>query len=157
MLCVNYDVYKVHTIGDCYVVMGDVGGRRRDPSKECLNVLKMATCMIDVIKEENIKHNSDLNMRIGVHTGEIIAGVIGTKIVRYDIWGPDVLIANKMESNGQPGKIKVSEDTKSMIESRGKNLFRFKEDGKVEVPAIDAVKKSYFLEIIDINAAESLE
>jgi len=54
----------------------------------------------------------NLQMRIGIHTGSIIEGVIGTDIVRYDIYGPDVLIANKMESNSLPGKILVSHVTK---------------------------------------------
>ena len=156
-LCVDYDVYKVHTIGDCYVVMGDVGRKGRDPSKECLNVMKMANCMLEVIQEENLKHNSKLNMRIGVHTGEVIAGVIGTNIVRYDIWGPDVLIANKMESNGEAGRIKVSEDTKLMIENRTKHGFTFEESEKVEVPAIGVVKKSYYLASIDMDAVESID
>lgn len=63
--------------------------------------------MIDIIAD--IRENSDndklkeLDMRIGIHTGRIVAGIIGTKIVRYDIFGADVFIANKMESNGIPG------------------------------------------------------
>jgi class 3 adenylate cyclase len=63
--------------------------------------------MIDIITE--VRNNSsnpdlkELNMRIGIHTGKIVAGIIGTQIVRYDIFGSDVLIANKMESNGLPG------------------------------------------------------
>ena len=149
MLCIKYDVYKVHTIGDCYVVMGDVGRRNRDPSMECLNVMKMAYSMIEVIKQENAKHNSALNMRIGVHTGEIIAGVIGTNIVRYDIWGPDVLIANKMESNGTPGKVKCSEDTKVMIESRDDH-FQFEESNSIDVTAIGVTKKSYYVSHNDL-------
>ena len=54
-------------------------------------------------------------MRIGIHTGSIIEGIIGTDIVRYDIYGPDVLIANKMESNSLPGKILVSHTTKKLL------------------------------------------
>ena len=54
-------------------------------------------------------------MRIGIHTGDIIGGVIGTDIVRYDIYGPDVLIANKMESNGEKGKVLISQFTFSLI------------------------------------------
>ena len=148
-LCVEFDVYKVHTIGDCYVVMGDVGKKKRDPSRECLNVMKMAYRMIEVIKEENVNHNSRLDMRIGVHTGQVIAGIIGTKIVRYDIYGPDVLIANKMESNGCPGRVKISQDTKEMIENRNSHLFSYEESNKIEIPAIDAVKQSYFVECLD--------
>lgn len=63
--------------------------------------------MIDIIAEIRNSATSEdlkkLDMRIGIHTGKIVAGIIGTKIVRYDIFGSDVLIANKMESNGLPG------------------------------------------------------
>ena len=69
--------------------------------------------MIDIISDvRNLSENpdlKDLNMRIGIHTGKIVAGIIGTKIVHYDIFGSDVLIANKMESNGVAGKVVVSE------------------------------------------------
>lgn len=55
-------------------------------------------------------------MRIGIHTGNIYGGIIGTEIVRYDIYGRDVLIANKMESGGVEGKIMISENTKKILE-----------------------------------------
>lgn len=55
-------------------------------------------------------------MRIGVHTGNIIGGIIGTDIVRYDIYGKDVTIANTMESSGKEGCMQISEETKRMIE-----------------------------------------
>ena len=51
-------------------------------------------------------------MRIGIHVGPIVGGVTGSNIVRYDIYGPSVMISNKMESSGQPGKINVSEAAK---------------------------------------------
>ena len=153
-LCGEFDVYKVHTIGDCYVVMGDTGKLNRDYSLECINVMKMAYRMIDVIKEENRKHSSDLNMRIGVHTGEVIAGVIGTNLVRYDIWGPDVLIANKMESNGTQGRVKISEDTKELLEDRVKSGFTFEESEKVEAKSIGVTKKTFYANCPDINAIE---
>jgi hypothetical protein len=54
-------------------------------------------------------------MRIGIHTGQVVAGIIGTKVVRYDIFGEGVLIANKMESNGVPGKVCISEDTQRVL------------------------------------------
>jgi len=60
---------------------------------------------------EQIKF-SELDMRIGIHTGSFIGGITGTDIVRYDIYGQDVMIANKMESNGKEGMVLVSESTK---------------------------------------------
>lgn len=55
-------------------------------------------------------------MRIGIHTGNIYGGIIGTDIVRYDIYGKDVSIANKMESNGVEGRVMISETTKNILE-----------------------------------------
>lgn len=54
-------------------------------------------------------------MRIGIHTGRIVGGIIGTKVVRYDIFGQDVLIANKMESNGKQGCVCISENTLDLL------------------------------------------
>ena len=75
--------------------------------------------MIDVIREvredSTNKDLKELDMRIGIHTGKIVAGIIGTKIVRYDIFGADVLIANKMESNGIPGEVVISESTMKIL------------------------------------------
>ncbi|OMJ83656.1 hypothetical protein SteCoe_15383 [Stentor coeruleus] len=139
--CVELNVYKVHTIGDCYVAMGYLSGQR-DPVTECLNVFHMAQNMIDIIFKENQNYNMQLAMRIGIHTGDIIAGVIGNKVVRYDIWGTDVLIANKMESNGKSGEINVSESCKNILEGVIGEEYEFsfnKEIGK------NPACKSYFV------------
>ena len=66
----------------------------------------MGFSMIEIIKEvKSAIQFEQLDMRIGIHTGRIIGGVMGTDIVRYDVYGGDVVIANKMESNGEKGKI----------------------------------------------------
>ena len=70
-------------------------------------------------------------MRIGIHTGEVIGGVTGTNIVRYDIYGPDVLIANKMESGGSPGRINVSDTTKEFLESQFEREFKFEFNAEI--------------------------
>jgi len=59
----------------------------------------------------------ELNMRIGIHFGKILGGIIGSDIIRFDIYGDDVLIANKMESEGEKGKINVSRQVKELIEN----------------------------------------
>jgi len=72
--------------------------------------------VIDEVREEGDDGSlSMLSMRIGIHTGKVTAGIIGSKVVRYDIFGSGVLIANKMESNGLPGKVCISEDTKKEL------------------------------------------
>jgi len=68
----------------------------------------MTIDMIKAIRRINRSKKMSLQMRMGLHTGTVIAGITGTNIVRYDIYGPDVDIANKMESNGAAGKINIS-------------------------------------------------
>lgn len=143
--CVEHKVYKVHTIGDCYVVMGVMDVKKRDPGQECLNVINMGLSMIKIIQEINSKKFSQLNMRIGIHTGDVIGGVIGSNIVRYDIYGPDVAIANKMESGGEAGKINVSETTKSILEQRFSDCFNFTFNKIIEAKVQNRGFKSYFL------------
>jgi len=85
----------------------------------------MAFSMINAIEEAKKKEFLDIDMRIGIHTGDIIGGVIGTDIVRYDIYGPHVLIANKMESNGERGRIMISETTYKLVNDSYPNSFSF--------------------------------
>lgn len=150
-LCVEMDVYKVYTIGDCYVVIGLKNSGVRSPNEECLDVVKMAFRMIQVINQKNEQHGSNLNMRIGIHIGEVTGAVIGTSIVRYDIWGPDVLIANKMESNGESGKVKVSEDTYTLLNQMISRGLKFKESENLEIKHLNILKKTYFMKCKNIE------
>jgi magnesium-transporting ATPase (P-type)/class 3 adenylate cyclase len=143
-LCLEHDVYKVHTIGDCYVIMSYTGIQSRDINREVMNVVEFAERMIETINQVNSEHKSELNMRIGIHTGEVIAGITGTNIVRYDIYGPDVLIANKMESGGTPGRINVSDITKSLIE-RYDSHYKFEFNKEIVAKAVNRSHSSYFL------------
>lgn len=106
-LCEEWKVYKVYTYGNKYVVMGYYG--RIDKNKrtagvildETHRVIQTGLEMIDTIKE--IKQASQneayktLDVKVGIHTGKVIAGIIGSKVVRYDIFGEGVVIANKIE------------------------------------------------------------
>jgi magnesium-transporting ATPase (P-type)/class 3 adenylate cyclase len=144
-MCVIHKVYKVHTIGDCYVVMGYTDGKNRDIGEECYNVVKMAQSMIKIINDINKENNSELNMRIGIHTGEIIAGITGTNIVRYDIYGPDVLISNKMESGGMAGRINVSDVTMAILEKKLPESFIYEFNKEIIAKVIGRTHKSYFI------------
>lgn len=70
---------------------------------------------------------------------------MGTDIVRYDIYGPDVLIANKMESNGKKGQIHVSESTKLLLEEKFPEEFEFESNGTISLPSINTEIKGYFV------------
>ena len=143
------NVYKVHTIGDCYVVMGfngKVSMKERNYHQEAKNVCKMGKEMIRIIKEvrQRVKYE-DLDMRIGIHSGTVIAGIIGSSVVRYDIFGSDVLIANKMESAGQPGKINISEETKKLLETN-ESSFKFSFNKEVFIDSFNGTIKCYLID-----------
>lgn len=147
-LCVKNSVYKVHTIGDCYVILGFTNkgvDLKRDPAAESTNMINMALDMIKAIKKINRSKGLELNMRIGLHTGDLIAGITGTNIVRYDIYGPDVDIANKMESNGQPGRINVSEVTRDKLEVYNSGRFEYHFNKIVTHEPVNRSLNSFFI------------
>jgi class 3 adenylate cyclase len=75
----------------------------------------------------------------------VIAGIIGTKVVRYDIFGSDVLIANKMESGGAEGSICVSEDTKLLLESEEDSPFDFEPNKYISISSLNKEVNSFFI------------
>ena len=77
--------------------------------------------------------------------GNIFGGVIGTEIVRFDIYGPDVLIANKMESGGQPGQICVSRNTKELLESLETSNYTFEDHKHINIKSLALDMPAYFL------------
>ncbi|EGR32965.1 hypothetical protein IMG5_065330 [Ichthyophthirius multifiliis] len=119
-LCLKNKVFKLYTIGDCYVVLSFVVAERQNTTEEKIqeakNVVNMGLEMIETISHVR-KDYTFLNMRIGIHTGKkIIGGILGTHVVRYDVYGNDIRIANKMESSGEPAKVMISQSTKDWIE-----------------------------------------
>ena len=143
--CLDHNVYKVHTIGDCYVVMGLTDNAVRNSAQECLNVVEMAQSMIKIIQEINEENGSELNMRIGIHIGQVIAGITGTNIVRYDIYGPDVLMANKMESGGMAGRINVSDAAMEVIQRYKPGKYEFELNKEIYAKVINQRRNCYFI------------
>jgi class 3 adenylate cyclase len=145
--CNKLNLYKLYTIGDCYVVMSFLDkNNRKKPAEEANDVVQLAMFMITSIAEVRAKINFDkLNMRIGIHTGTVYGGVIGTDIVRFDLYGPDVLTANKMESNGTPGRINISETTRRYLDDLEKSNYSFEFNKEIDIKVVNRKYKSYFL------------
>jgi class 3 adenylate cyclase len=154
--CNKLNLYKLYTIGDCYVVMSFLDkNNRKKPKEEASDVVQLSIFMIKVIKEVRKKINFEkLDMRIGIHTvneritqGTVYGGVIGTDIVRFDLYGPDVLTANKMESGGMAGRVNISETTKTLLDDLDKTNYSFQETKEIEIKALNKTLKSHFLKI----------
>eukprot|EP00413_Alexandrium_margalefii_P038774 CAMPEP_0204588626 /NCGR_PEP_ID=MMETSP0661-20131031/48727_1 /ASSEMBLY_ACC=CAM_ASM_000606 /TAXON_ID=109239 /ORGANISM="Alexandrium margalefi, Strain AMGDE01CS-322" /LENGTH=244 /DNA_ID=CAMNT_0051598453 /DNA_START=88 /DNA_END=819 /DNA_ORIENTATION=- len=114
---VRLGVYKVCTIGDAYVAMNEPRMGVSDKLSDCESVFNMARCVLQIILQvrDEAKH-PDLDMRVGLHFGRCMGGIIGTMRLRFDIWGEDTLIGNSVETHGRPGMICVSEAAKEVLE-----------------------------------------
>jgi len=136
-LAEKYKLEKIKTIGDAYMVVGGL------PDKEPFHAEKIADFALDMINTIQLyreKSGYPIQLRIGIHSGAAIAGVIGKKKFIYDLWGESVNTASRMESHGIPGQIQVSESTYIKL----KDKFSFMERGILEVKGIGKIK-SYFL------------
>lgn len=72
--------------------------------------------MIKAIAEFDREKEEDVNMRVGVHTGTVLCGIVGRRRFKFDVWSNDVALANKMESTGKPGRVHISQTTKSFLD-----------------------------------------
>ena len=112
ILADRYAVEKIKTIGDCYMVAAGVPSPRPDHARA---LALMALDMVDAMRSRDGVGHLGLEVRIGINSGPVVAGVIGRKRFLYDLWGDAVNTASRMESQGTPGRIQITRATHDLI------------------------------------------
>lgn len=138
-ICKKYGIEKIKTIGDSYMAAGGLPIPSDESIKNTvLAGLEMAECML-TLKREQVADHCTFEMRIGIHTGSVVAGIVGDTKFQYDLWGDTVNTASRMENAGEVGKVNISRATYELIKddpdfsftARGK--IRIKGKGEVEM------------------------
>ena len=126
-------VEKVKTIGDAYMVVAGLPGTRADHT---VAVAEMALEMVEAVDRRGRSASPRWQIRIGMHTGPAVAGVIGRRKFVYDVWGETVNVANRLESSAPPGGIHVSEAVASAVRSQ----FGLEPRGSTELKGLGRMK-----------------
>jgi class 3 adenylate cyclase len=128
-LAEQYGVEKIKTIGDAYMVVGGMPTLRPDHADA---VLEMAIKMLEVTRQFSQPNGKPYQLRIGINTGPVIAGVIGRKKFSYDLWGDAVNVASRMESHGLVDHIQVTQTTYERL----KHLYRFEKRAGLSIRSL---------------------
>ena len=140
-IALKHGIEKIKTIGDAYMC---VGGLPLPNDTHAYNVVSAGLEMQDFVKNYNRtlakRGIPDLAIRIGIHTGPVVAGIVGSTKFAYDIWGDTVNLAARMESGGAPGQVNISRSTYNRV----KDQFEFEQRGKIVIKNKDATEM-YFV------------
>lgn len=137
----QFGIYKMDTVGDAFIVVGGLP-THKSARNHAAAITAFAIEMLHEIDRFCDEAKVTLQMRIGIHTGKVVGGIVGIKKPRYLIWGHHTVVANLMESRGTPGRIQISEDTYQ--ELRGCPEFMFEERaGRVQISENEAMRTYY--------------
>jgi guanylate cyclase len=138
VLADRYGLEKIKTIGDAYMVASGVPTPRPDHAQALAN---MALDMRDAMRQSDDVAHLGLELRIGINSGPVVAGVIGRKRFLYDLWGDAVNTASRMESHGTPGEIQVTASTRELLEDE----FELAPRGTVTIKGKGAIETWYLI------------
>jgi class 3 adenylate cyclase len=137
----KHSLEKIKTIGDAYMCAGGLHDNEKDHASRMVLAAMEIASFVEETKNDIKASDLTFDIRIGINTGPVVAGVVGTHKFAYDIWGDAVNVASRMESNSEAGKINISENTYELIKENYDCAFR----GEIEVKNRGSLKM-YFVE-----------
>ncbi len=151
----RYRIEKIKTIGDAYMCAGGIPQKNRtNPVEVVLAALEMLQHMKDIMHQNSNEHNI-WEIRIGIDTGPVIAGVVGRNKLSYDIWGSTVNTASRMESSGEAGQINISGNTYMLVSEYFDCTYRgkmpVKNKGDIEMYFVKGIKAKLSVDMLGIK------
>ncbi|MDN3642996.1 adenylate/guanylate cyclase domain-containing protein [Lutimonas halocynthiae] len=137
----KYGLEKIKTMGDAYMCAGGLPFPTKDHPIQMVEAALEIAAFVNESKKTDPDAMSRFDIRIGINTGPVVAGVVGKKKFAYDIWGDTVNIASRMESNSEPGKVNISDNTYQLIKDQYQCSYRGEIDAKNK-----GMMKMYFVE-----------
>jgi adenylate cyclase len=129
--CEKYNIEKIKTIGDAYMAARGLPIPNKTHAEDVTKAALEMAKVVEVGKaKKQVKGEPFFEIRIGIHTGPVVAGIVGVKKFQYDIWGDTVNTANRMESSGSVGRVNVSQSTYELLKK--KEEFAFENRGKIK-------------------------
>lgn len=135
----KYQIEKIKTIGDSYMCASGLPNPDKDHAKHMVLAAKEMLSHVEQLKQVHAIDEARFDIRIGIHSGPVVAGVVGERKFAYDIWGDTVNIASRLESSCEPGKINVSESTYQLLSKE----FQFEPRGKIEIKNSSPIEMYY--------------
>ncbi|MDO8550539.1 MAG: adenylate/guanylate cyclase domain-containing protein, partial [Ignavibacteria bacterium] len=139
----KHGLEKLKTIGDSYMIAGGLPNVTDD---HAIKITRAAMEMQEIVHEVNDKHEFSCKMRVGIHTGPCVAGIVGIKKYTYDVWGDTVNIAKRLESNCEPGRINISRATYDLVKDKFECEYRgcieAKGKGEIDMFFVKALKSA---------------
>ncbi|NVO04227.1 MAG: hypothetical protein HXX09_16155 [Bacteroidetes bacterium] len=147
-VCVRHNLEKIKTVGDSYMCAGGLPmANNSNPIDIVLAAIEIQDFMRKIQSDKSSISEIIWELRIGINTGEVIAGVVGKKKFAYDIWGDAVNVASRMESAGEPNMINISGETLKYVEEFFESTYRgkiaAKNKGEIDMYFIDRLKPEF--------------